>query len=184
VFRLTRENWFEVMADRPTTALWGIGPKTGRKLTELGFATVADLARADEEVLAARLGPRMGPWYRELARGAGSAEVTGTPYVARSRSRETTFQTNLESAAEIADQVAVLARRVADDVVAEGRPAARVAVKIRFAPFFTHTRSMTLPAPTTDAALLEKAALAVLARFDVDRPIRLLGVRAEFNADE
>ncbi len=184
VFRLTRENWFEVMADRPTTALWGIGPKTGRKLTELGFATVADLARADEEVLAARLGPRMGPWYRELARGAGSAEVTGTPYVARSRSRETTFQTNLESPAEIADQVAVLARRVADDVVAEGRPAARVAVKIRFAPFFTHTRSMTLPAPTADAALLEKAALAVLARFDLDRPIRLLGVRAEFNADE
>ena len=184
VFQLTRENWFAVMADRPTTALWGIGAKTGRKLAELGFATVADLARADEEVLAARLGPRMGPWYPELARGAGSAEVTGTPYVARSRSRETTFQTDLESPSEIAGQLAVLARRVAEDVVAEGRPAARVAVKVRFAPFFTHTRSMTLPAPTTDAALLEKAALAVLARFDVDRPIRLLGVRAEFTPDE
>ena len=146
---------------------------------------MADLARADEEVLAARLGPRMGPWYRALARGAGSAEVTGTPYVARSRSRETTFQTNLtDRRRRSPTEVAVLARRVADDVVAEGRPAARVAVKVRFAPFFTHTRSMTLPAPTADAALLEEAALAVLARFDLDRPIRLLGVRAEFNADE
>jgi len=183
VFELTRDNWFEVMADRPTTALWGIGAKTGRKLAALGFATVADLAQASHEVLAGTLGPRMGPWYRDLARGAGSAEVTGTPYVARSRSRETTFQADLSAADEIAAQVALLARRVADDVVAEGRPAARVAVKVRFAPFFTHTRSMTLPAPTSDAALLEKAAEEVLAKFELDRPVRLLGVRAEFAAE-
>src|SRR4051812_18494583 len=82
--------------------------------------------------------------------------------------------------AEIAEQVAVLARRVAEDVVAEGRPAARVAVKVRFAPFFTHTRSMTLPAPTSEAADIEAAALEGLSRFADDRPIRLLGVRAEF----
>jgi len=73
-----------------------------------------------------------------------------------------------------------LARRVAADVVEEGRPAARVAVKVRFVPFFTHTRSMTLPAPTADSSLLAKAALEVLAKFTLDRPIRLLGVRAEF----
>jgi DNA polymerase IV len=179
VFQLTRDNWFEVMASRPTTALWGIGTKTGRKLAELGFTTVAELARADPAVLAS-LGPRMGPWYRGLARGAGSAEVTGTPYVAKSRSRETTFQEDLTTLPEITAEVVSLARRVAADVVEEGRPAARVAVKVRFVPFFTHTRSMTLPAPTADASLLAKAALEVLAKFTLDRPIRLLGVRAEF----
>ncbi|HEX6356909.1 DNA polymerase IV [Actinophytocola sp.] len=180
VYQLTRENWFAVMADRPTTALWGIGTKTARKLAELGFATVADLAQADPDVLAARLGPRMGPWYRGLARGAGSAEVTGTPYVAKSRSRETTFQENLTALPEITAEVVTLAHRVAADVVGEGRLAARVAVKVRFAPFFTHTRSMTLPAPTDDAARLEEAALTVLGKFELDRPVRLLGVRAEF----
>ena len=183
VYRLTRDNWFAVMADRPTTALWGIGTKTARKLAALGFTTVAELARADPEVLAASLGPRMGPWYRGLARGAGDAEVTGTPYVAKSRSRETTFQTDLDDLAEITAEVVALARRVAADVVDEGRPAARIAVKVRFVPFFTHTRSMTLPAPTSDAVLLEEAALAVLAKFALDRPIRLLGVRAEFGED-
>jgi DNA polymerase-4 len=180
VYRLTRDNWFAVMADRPTTALWGIGTKTGRKLAALGFTTVAELARADPEVLAGHLGPRMGPWYRGLALGADSAEVTGTPYVAKSRSRETTFQEDLTSREEIAAAVGALAGRVAADVAEEGRPAVRVAVKVRFAPFFTHTRSMTLPAPTADAALLAEAALAVLARFELDRPVRLLGVRAEF----
>jgi DNA polymerase-4 len=180
VYQLTRENWFEVMGDRPTTALWGIGVKTGRKLTELGYATVAELARADPEVLAGRLGPRMGPWYRGLARGAGSAEVVSTPWVPKSRSRETTFQEDLTAPADVAAEVAALARRVTADVVEEGRPAARVAVKVRFAPFFTHTRSKTLPAPTTDETVLTAAALEVLDLFELDRPIRLLGVRAEF----
>jgi DNA polymerase-4 len=53
-------------------------------------------------------------------------------------------------------------------------------VKVRFVPFFTHTRSMTLPAPTDDVELLVKAAREVLGKFDLDRPVRLLGVRAEF----
>ena len=73
-----------------------------------------------------------------------------------------------------------LARRVAEDVRAERRPAARVGVKVRFAPFFTYTRSMTLPAPTAEPAGIEAAALDVLERFAHDRPVRLLGVRAEF----
>jgi DNA polymerase-4 len=180
VYTLTRDNWFAVMGERPTTALWGIGTKTGRKLAELGFTTVAELALADQEVLAERLGPRMGPWYRGLARGAGSAEVTAAQWRAKSRSRETTFQSDLTDGASIEAEVAALARRVAADVVDEGRPAARVAVKVRFVPFFTHTRSMTLPSPTDDADRLAEAALAVLAKFDLDRPIRLLGVRAEF----
>jgi DNA polymerase-4 len=180
VYELTRENWVEVMGDRPPEALWGIGRKTARKLAELGLTTVAELARADPEVLASRLGPTIGPWCRTLALGAGGTTVVGTPHVPRSRSRETTFQEDLTSPAEIAAQVGVLARRVAEDVLAEGRPAARVAVKVRFAPFFTHTRSMTLPTPTSDAAAIEEAALTVLARFTDDRPIRLLGVRAEF----
>lgn len=180
IFQLTRDNWVEVMADRPTTALWGIGAKTGRKLGELGFTTVAELARAEPEVLAERLGPRMGPWYRDLARGAGSAEVTATPWVAKSHSRETTFQSDLTDPGEIAAEVTTLAKRVAADVVEAGRLAARVAVKVRFVPFFTHTRSMTLPSPTDDVARLTEAALEVLAKFDLDRPIRLLGVRAEF----
>lgn len=184
VYRLTQDNWSEVMDDRPAEALWGIGRKTAKKLAELGVTTVGQLAAGDRDALAARFGPTMGPWLRILARGVGDREVSATPYVPRSRSRETTFQQNLTEPADIAREVAALARRVADDVVAEGRPAARVAVKIRFAPFITQTRSMTLPAPTSDADALAEAASAVLGRFEDGRPVRLLGVRAEFEAED
>jgi DNA polymerase-4 len=181
IFRLTADNWYPVMADRSTEALWGIGRKTSRKLAELGLLRVAQLAAADPAALAARLGPTMGPWYIELARGIGNAQVVGTPYVPRSRSRETTFQHNLTDWVQVRAEVTALARRVAADVHAERRPAARVGVKVRFAPFFTYTRSVTLPAPTSDGDGIAAAALEVLERFERGRPIRLLGVRAEFD---
>ncbi|WP_236789321.1 DNA polymerase IV [Amycolatopsis sp. GM8] len=184
VYRLTEDNWSEVMDGRPTEALQGIGRRTAKKLAELGIETVGALAAADRDALAARFGPTMGPWFRLLARGLGDREVTATPYVPRSRSREVTFQQNLTEPAEIAREVAALAALVADDVVAEGRPAARVAVKVRFAPFITQTRSMTLDAPTSDAEVLREAALRVLARFESTRPVRLLGVRAEFEVKD
>ena len=180
VFRLTAENWQAVMNDRPSTALWGVGTKTGRKLAELGVHSVRDLAAADPAVLAARFGPNTGPWLVSLARGVGRRTVSAEPWVARSHSRETTYQQDLTEWKDVRDAVLALTGRVHGDVLADGRPVGRVAVKVRFAPFFTATRSATLAAPSTDLAVLEQAALRVLERFDHDRPIRLLGVRAEF----
>jgi DNA polymerase-4 len=180
VFALTTANWFAVMGDRPTDALWGIGRRTARRIAEVGPTTVRELAEARPRDLAERLGPTMGPWYVQLARGIGRTEVRGTPCVPRSRSRETTYQENLTEWARVRAEVEALAHRVAADVAAEGRPAARIGVKVRYAPFFTHTRSTTLPEPTADDAALTAAALEVAEWFDHDRPVRLLGVRAEF----
>jgi DNA polymerase IV len=176
---LTEDDWYDVMGNRPTDALWGIGNKTARKLKELGIETVNDLAKADTVMLAARLGPRMGPWYRRLGRGADSSPVDATPWVPRGHGRETTFQANLTDRRQVADEARRLAAQVVADIEREGRPAARVGVKVRFAPFFTTSRSLTLPEPTYDAAVIGEAAVELLGRIDDDRPIRLLGVRAE-----
>jgi len=176
---LTAANWFEVMGDRPTTALWGIGAKTGKKLAALGIDTVAQLAASDARVLAAELGPTMGPWYHRLGRGADTSPVDATPWVPRAHGREETFQQDLDDRDEIADAVRRLTRRVVDDIDREGRPAARVGLKIRFAPFFTASRSLTLPTASNDPDLLAEAAVSLLDRVERDRPVRLLGVRLE-----
>ncbi|MDN5858464.1 MAG: DNA polymerase IV [Pseudonocardia sp.] len=180
IFRLTAENWDAVMGDRPTDALWGIGTKTARKLADRGLHTVRELAAADPEALAADLGPAMGPYYVQLGRGLGRTVVEGNPWVPRSHGREVTFQENLTEWSEVEREIATLARAVAAELQGEDRPVARVGVKVRFAPFVTHTRSVTLDSPTLDVDLLEAAALGVLALFRPGRPVRLLGVRAEF----
>jgi len=185
VFRLTYQTWFEVLGDRPTDALWGIGAKTAKRLAGLGIATVGDLATADPDHLAGHFGPTIGPWLVLIARGHGSSEVDDTPYLVRSRGRETTFQQNISDWADVRREVVRLARQVADDVAAEQRPAVRVVVKVRYAPFITHTHGQQLAAPDSEAAVIEQAALTALDRFapangGSGRPIRLLGVRAEF----
>ncbi len=179
VFRLTEENWYPVMADRPTEALWGIGKRTAKRLAAHGIHTVRELALADPQYLADHLGPTMGPWYRRLGRGVDASPVDDTPYVARGRGRETTFQQNLTDWDQVQAEIRTLAERVAGDLRSEGRPAVRVAIKVRYAPFFTHTRSVTLPGPTTDPEQITSAALTLAGRLDRDRPIRLLGVRVE-----
>ena len=179
VGRLTSEDWFAVMGERPTDALWGVGRKTAAKLAAMGIHTVRQLAGTPAQELADRLGPTMGPWYRRLGRGVDSSPVDATPWVARGHGRETTFQENQTDWATVADAVRRLAEQVAEDLRAEGRPAVRVGMKLRYAPFETRSRSLTLPGPTSEATDLQAAALELLGRFDHERAVRLVGVRAE-----
>ena len=180
VFRLTGQTWFSVLGARPTGELLGVGAKTEHKLAELGIGTVAELAGADLAVMAGRFGPTIGPWLVQTANGLGSAEVTAEPWVPRSRSREITFQQNIEDWAQVREEVLRLAAQVTRDVAAEQRPAVRIVVKVRHAPFFTSTHGQTLAEPTSDEAVIGPAALAALDKFTDRRPVRLLGVRAEF----
>jgi DNA polymerase-4 len=180
VFRLTADTWFEVLGDRPTDALWGIGAKTAKRLRGLGVATVADLAAADPGVLAAEVGPATGPWLVRLAQGRDGSAVSDAPRVSRSCGRETTFQHDLDDWDDVSREVSRLARRVAGDVAEDGRDVVRVVVKVRYAPFTTRTRGRTLEAPTAEPHRIEQAALAALDSFTARRPVRLLGVRAEF----
>ncbi|MFF5257842.1 DNA polymerase IV [Actinomadura viridis] len=180
VFRLTHATWFEVLGDRPTDALWGIGAKTAKRLRGLGITTVGELAAADPPALAEHVGPATGPWLVRLARGQDHSPVNAAPYVPRSRGRETTYQDDLGDWDEVRREVSRLARRVADEVAADGRPAARVVVKVRYTPFTTRTHGQALAAPTAEADRIERAALGALGRFTERRPVRLLGVRAEF----
>ena len=121
----------------------------------------------------------MGPWYRRLGRGVDTSPVDATPWVPRGRSHEKTFQQDLTDWAEIEQEFRLLALLVAEDLKQLGRPAISAAVKVRYAPFFTRSRSMTLPGPTTDPEEFAAAVLVLAGKLDHDRAVRLIGVRAE-----
>ena len=180
VFRLTRSTWFEVLGDRPTDALWGIGAKTANKLADLGIGTVRELASADPGALAAVFGPMTGPWLVLLGRGIGDADVDDSPYLARGHGREETFQQNIAGWPRVRAEVARIAGLLAADLDSEPRPAVRVVVKVRYAPFITETHGVTLAEPSSNPGVIGQAALTALERFTSRRPVRLLGVRAEF----
>jgi nucleotidyltransferase/DNA polymerase involved in DNA repair len=183
VFRITSDTWLQILGDKPTDALWGVGSRTAKRLAELSIMTVAQLAAASPRELAPHFGPTIGPWLVQLGRGIDLSKVTAEPWLARSRSREVTFQQNLGDWAQVRAEVIKIAGIVSSDVAAEGRLAARIVVKVRFAPFFTKTHGRALAEPTQDPAAIEAAALAALDGFTRRDPVRLLGVRAEFAED-
>jgi DNA polymerase IV len=185
VFRLTVENWNEVMDQRPPQSLWGVGPKAQKRLEALGITTVGRLASADERQLTNAFGPRNGARIQRLATGEDRTPVTDEPHKPKSRSRERTFQRDLTDPDEIRAEIATLARDVARDLQEnERRPATRVEVKVRFAPFITQTHGSRLPELTMDAEAIERVALEALKMFELDRPVRLVGVKVELSRSD
>lgn len=183
VFRLTEDTWLDVMGERATIELWGVGRRVSARLESHGIRTVAELAAAGTDVLVAEFGPRMGPWYRQLGRGEGAGEVDDTPWVARGHSRETTFQQDVADRDVLQRTVRELAAAVLDDVATEGRPVVRVTLKVRYAPFVTTSYGRKIPA-TRDRDTVTATALALADRMEPERPVRLLGVHAEMPMPE
>jgi DNA polymerase-4 len=90
-----------------------------------------------------------------------------------------TFPRDLTDRDEMDSAVTELARQALAEVVAASRIVIRVAVTVRTATFYTRTKIRKLDEPTTDADVIIAAALRVLDLFELDRPVRLLGVRLE-----
>lgn len=183
IFRLTSANWLEVMGDKPTKELWGVGSKIAKRLATHGIHTIAELAATPPDELVAEFGPRMGPWFAQLGRGEGATVVDDTPWVARGHSRETTFQQDLTEPAQVEAAMRELVARVMEDIAAEGRPVIGLTLKVRYAPFFTKTFAKKVPA-TDDAGVVAEHALTLADKREVGRPIRLLGLRAEMPMPE
>ncbi|AFM16568.1 nucleotidyltransferase/DNA polymerase involved in DNA repair [Mycolicibacterium chubuense NBB4] len=182
---LTDANWMATMGDRPVDALWGVGPKTAKKLAAMGIITVADLARTDAAVLTSAFGPTTGLWILLLAKGGGDTTVSAQPWVPRSRSHVVTFPHDLTDRTEMRAAVTDLARRTLTEVAEQNRVVTRVAVTVRTATFYTRTKIRKLASASTEADVIVATALELLDLFELDRPVRLLGVRLELAmADE
>ncbi|WP_445744604.1 DNA polymerase IV [Pseudarthrobacter phenanthrenivorans] len=183
LFRLTESNWLEVMGERPTIELWGVGARVSARLAKLGIETVAQLAASNPDDLVPEFGPKMGPWYAQLGRGDGARVVDDTPWVARGHSRETTFQQDLTEPRQVDDAVRELAAHVLADVAAEGRPVVGLTLKVRYAPFTTKTYARKIP-ETADPEEVLARTLDLVGKIEPGRAIRLLGLRAEMTMPE
>jgi DNA polymerase IV len=179
VYRLDESNWMSVMGDRDVDTLWGVGPKTSKRLAALGITSVADLAATDASVLTAAFGPTTGLWILLLAKGGGDTAVSAEPWVPRSRSHVVTFPRDLTDVDEMDSAVVELARRTLAEVDEAGRTVTRVAVTVRTKTFYTRTKIRKLATAGNDEQPIIDTALDLLHQFELDRPIRLLGVRLE-----
>jgi DNA polymerase-4 len=159
----------------PIERLWGVGRVMAKALGDLGFTTIGQLQRAPRAILGRRFG-KHGEALHDLAFGRDDRPVE--PYgIPKSIGAEETFGADCTNPAQLKTTLRAHAERVAAELREGGFSAGRVTLKLRLAPFETHTRSVS-GEPTQDGLELYRRALALLERDRVTRPVRLIGLSA------
>ena len=155
----------------------GIGPKTAERLAEMGLTTIGALQRAEEETLAARFGARGGRDLLARAHFHGSDVVEAESGPAKSRSNETTFDSDIADAAELEAVLARLAGQLCEGLQRKQARGRTIGIKVRLDDWTTVTRARTLPGAVNDTATITGVAMELLRAYAPPRPVRLLGVR-------
>jgi nucleotidyltransferase/DNA polymerase involved in DNA repair len=172
---LEPEGMLAAVGERPATLIPGVGKRTAERLAGLGIDSVADLATAPDLALQRALGPRLGRQLRQRAQGRDERPLV-TERDRKSESRETTFPADVTDPATLSRTLDRLTGSVCRGLAAERRRGRTVTLKVRLRPFRTHTRSRTLAEPTCDPDRVRAVARELLDRFELDAPVRLLGV--------
>ncbi|MEI7785953.1 MAG: DNA polymerase IV [Betaproteobacteria bacterium] len=157
----------------------GIGPKADEKLQRLGVHTIGELAARDKPWLIAQFGAATGAWMHEAAWGRDERPVLthGEPV---SMSRETTFERDLHPVQDRQELGAIftnLCERVAADLQRKGYRGRTIGIKLRYDNFKSVTRDLSIAQPTDDAHTIRHSAGLALKRVNLNRRLRLLGVR-------
>jgi DNA polymerase-4 len=163
------------LAPLPAEMLWGVGPKTSARLTELGIYTIGDLAQWPENELIRMFGEN----GRDLARhskGIDDRPIV-TEHETKSISQEITYSKDVREDAVLQKTLHEMSMEVAKQLRRSNLAGRTIKLKIRWPDFTTLTRQTTLTNPTDQDEEIERVALKLLKA--VRKPfqaVRLIGV--------
>lgn len=162
----------------PISRIWGIGPKTTKRLAELGVKTIGDLKKLPDELLRKRFGIEADRYLR-LSVGDDEREVT-PDHNAKSIGQERTFGQDLIEPEHVRGVLLQHVEHVGARLRKHKLLARGVSLKIRDGEFNTITRAASTERATDVTDELWRAARSIFDEWAKDhfRPIRLIGMQA------
>jgi DNA polymerase-4 len=155
--------------------LWGIGPKTAARLSELGIHTIGDIARWPEADLI-RLFGENGRDMAKHAKGQDDRPVV-TEREIKSISQEITFSRDVRDDKSLEKTLIDLSAEVGRRLRRNELAGTTVKLKIRWPDFTTLTRQVTLPSTTNQDNEIAETALGLLRKIrKPGQAVRLIGV--------
>ena len=173
---LTQAEARERFKDASPGLIPGIGPRTTEKLRRGGVTTLDQLRRVPVQQLIDAFGPGTGPYLLRLANFDDEREITPVR-LAKSESRETTFDSDIHDQAELEQILTGLSLQLCARLVKRDQRGRNIGIKVRLDDFSTYTRATTIAQATNDVETVTPIAIELLRAFDAPRPVRLLGVR-------
>ncbi len=165
------------LAPLPAEMLWGVGPKTSARLTELGMRTIGDIAKWPESEMIRMFGEN-GRELAHHARGVDDRPIS-TEREVKSISQETTFSRDVRDDKALEKTLRELAGQVAQSLRKNNLAGSTVKLKLRWPDFTTLTRQTTLANPTDQDEEISKVALELMKNVRRNhQAVRLIGVAA------
>src|SRR5215831_10660958 len=164
----------EFLRDLPISRLWGVGPKTAQRLHSLALKTIGEVAAVSRDTLVRELG-NLGEHLHHLSNGRDDRVVVPN-WEPKSISNETTFEEDTRDRNLLIRTIHELADEVGRRVRHDNFRARRITLKLRYEPFETHTKQLSLAKATQSNEEIARAAIELFNRFPLDRRIRLIGV--------
>jgi DNA polymerase IV len=159
----------------PADMLWGVGPKTSARLSELGIHTIGDIASWPQKELI-RLFGENGRDLWQHAQGIDNRPIV-TEYETKSVSQETTFSVDVRDEKTLEKTLREQARDVARQLRKGDLVGKTIKLKIRWSDFTTLTRQITLPASTDSEDEIYRTAVRLMKTVrKPNQPVRLIGV--------
>ena len=175
---ITRENYKDILWQKPVDEFLFVGAATAARLQQLGIRTVGDLAAADPEQLSKILGKNA--WSLVFnARGEDDSPVLseaeqGPP---KSIGVSQTTSRDLTKAEAIRDLFEEISGEVAQRMAEQGMRGRTVRIVVRDTNFVTKTRQRSLVTAVTEASdILREAWELYEEHFAGGMPLRLLGI--------
>ncbi len=162
------------LAPLPCSELWGVGPKTATRLSELGIHTIGELAQRPMQELVYLFG-KHGESLSLHAKGIDSRNIV-TEREYKQVSNETTFVRDVSDFATLEKTLREQAADVSRTLQRKQMVGNTVKIKLRWSDFTTLTRQSRLSAATHEAESILNAALALLHKVWNGQPVRLIGV--------
>ncbi|HEY1970691.1 MAG TPA: DNA polymerase IV [Pseudonocardia sp.] len=164
-----------VLAPLPVRKLWGVGPVAETTLHRVGVETIGALAALTVAEVTALLGTAIGTELHGLAQGIDRRPVAERGE-AKQVSAETTFDADLSDLDSVHRAVAEMTEHAHRRLLASGRAARTVTVKVRGADFATRSRSETALTASTNLAQFSATARRLTAGALPESGVRLIGV--------
>jgi DNA polymerase IV len=169
----------DFLHDLPVELMWGVGPVSKARLADIGVCTIGQLARTPGQSLTQLLGPAAGEKLAALAWNRDPREIR-THRRAASAGAQSALGSKPAEERVFRPTLRHLADRICSRLRARSRPGRTVTVRVRFAALRSVSRSVTLGAPISTAAILAEIAeglvRTVLAQHPDEKTISLLAI--------
>ncbi|MBC8589609.1 DNA polymerase IV [Wansuia hejianensis] len=173
---ISRDMVPDILLPMSVGSVHGIGPKSAKKLNDIGIYTVKDMMALSEEFLIELFG-KYGREIYDRIRGIDNREVN-IHRERKSLGTETTFSKDTRDKEILKSYLHTFSIEIASGLKNKGFQARTIIVKIKYSDFSIRTKSKTITYDIDSQKEIYELGIELLEEIDLDRDIRLIGLTA------